>query len=231
MERSHEKLFSRNSWKQKLSTTRRQVTSKQRGKVTTEQLRACFKCCLAKPGMDHIWGGPRVVGKISNFTSVFPTSESHKVYSKRTCGFFSPCWMERKKTVTSTYSFFVWRRQSNIKSCCKVSWLKAILWGCREPLPVIQRLDKIKKEGKSAEAGGAHLMQPGVLLIIMSSIADNPPMSFSFQPVMQQCFLFCLYILHHYSPTSHLQQLAAVPFTKSPLLFKGKCAVLFVMTS
>lgn len=48
---------------------------------------------------------------------------------------------------------------------------EGILWGYREPLPVIQSLDKIKKEGKSAEAGGAHLMQPGVLLIIMSSIA------------------------------------------------------------
>lgn len=56
-------------------------------------------------------------------------------------------------------------------------------------------------------------------------------MRFSFQPVMQQCFLFCLYILHHYSPTSHLQQLAAVPSQNPPLLFKGKYAVLFVMTS
>lgn len=47
-------------------------------------------------------------GRISNFTSVFPTSESHKVYSNRACGgffFLDAEW--RGKKVTSTYSFCV----------------------------------------------------------------------------------------------------------------------------
>lgn len=109
--------------------------------------------------------------------------------------------MERGKKVTSTYSFCVWRRWSNIKFCWKVSWVKAILWERREPLPVIQRLDKIKKEGKSAEAGEAHPMQPGVLLIIMSSIADNPPWDFLFSQWCNNVSYFactsCTTILPH----------------------------------
>lgn len=145
--------------------------------------------------------------------------------------FFSNCWMERGKKVTSTYSFCVWRRWSNIKFYWKVSWVKAILWERREPLPVIQRLDKIKKEGKSAEAGEAHPMQPGVLLIIMSSIADNPPWDFLFSQwcnnVSYFAYTSCTTILPHLICNNLLLSLHKTP----PLLFKGKYAVLFVMTS